>query len=144
MLKRQQVQKTNFNKRALPKPLPELKSGDLVRMWNSQSRNWSTETKIIDKCDSPRLYVVQTQHGHKFHRNRKHLLSPHSTENDLQPPQLQSIDNKSGSMQPISSSNNNEEDKVDNNCEHGPNVPKPVVTRYGRVVKPRQRYIEQC
>ena len=54
--------------------LPALDIGDSVRMKNNKNNRWSTKAKVVSKHNTPRSYVVQTEPGTTYRRNRQHLL----------------------------------------------------------------------
>ena len=52
--------------------LPPLYNGQAVRILNKINKTWYPGT-IIDKCDEPRSYLVETPNGTRLRRNRSHL-----------------------------------------------------------------------
>jgi len=60
----------NYDRTA--KDLKPLQKGDTVRIRRSQQ--WEPMAKVLKETDTPRSYIVQTESGSMFKRNRKHLL----------------------------------------------------------------------
>ena len=69
--------------------LPELAVGDTVRI-RAQNK-WSTKAKVVQKHHTPRSYVVETEKGQVYRRNRQHLMrtteqwgfTPHHYDDDI-------------------------------------------------------------
>ena len=66
---RQMVQKMYYDRNA--KDLPDLTPGQQVRH-QDQSGKWQ-EATVLEKCDEPRSYLVQTPRGQELRRNRVQL-----------------------------------------------------------------------
>ena len=60
----------NYDKTA--KDLKPLQKGETVRIRHNQQ--WEPIAKVINKADTPRSCIVQTESGNLLRRNRKHLL----------------------------------------------------------------------
>ncbi|XDV52496.1 hypothetical protein PO909_021223 [Leuciscus waleckii] len=54
-------------------PLPELQSGQAVRVKLDGEKGWKTSAKVIGKCSEPRSYIVKTDNGAVLRHNRRHL-----------------------------------------------------------------------
>lgn len=54
-------------------PLPELQSGQAVRVKLDGEKGWKMSAKVISKCSEPRSYIVKTDNGAVLRRNRRHL-----------------------------------------------------------------------
>ena len=54
------------------KILPNLRSGDKVRVKTTHDATWSAPATVVRQHDAPRSYIVQTSDG-LFRRNRAHL-----------------------------------------------------------------------
>ena len=67
--KNKDKQKYYYDKHA--KTLKPLKPHDQVRM--SHGNKWVPAT-VISTASTPRSYIVQTQDGHTYRRNRRHIL----------------------------------------------------------------------
>lgn len=125
MLHSKTVQKKHYDRSA--KPLPPLKVNDSVRV--QFGKIWKP-AKVIKKHDS-RSYVVQTNDGAIYRRNRRLLIKTKDDSSNIQ------------SFQPNilatpQSSNFPDEPPPINNTDR--NKTSPYVTRFGREVKPVQRY----
>lgn len=127
----------NYNSRHSAKPLPELQPGHSVSVKLDIKKGWTEPATVLQKCDSPRSYLVQTESG-VLRRNRRHLrpiLSnpPIPATDGL--PQVQSENELHPSSSPV---------------EPGCDSPDPVLlslpgtpvrtTSSGRVVKLPKRY----
>ena len=53
--------------------LPALQPGDWVRVKLDSEKQWTTESKVTSKDQSPRSYIVDSG-GRMLRRNRKHLI----------------------------------------------------------------------
>ena len=54
------------------KPLKPLSINDRVRLYDTISKTWN-ETGFVTRFDGPRSYIVKTDNGSTFKRNRVHL-----------------------------------------------------------------------
>ena len=62
------------------KEMPELSPGDTVRIWNRQKKKWTPLSTVIKKIDSaPRSYLIETEAGRRYRRNRYNLLKTEET-----------------------------------------------------------------
>lgn len=85
--------------------LKELKTGDRVRLLDSKSRTWPTSATVTEE-QSPRSYLIRTDNGAVYRRNRAHLkqiprpadLEPQPEKISLSPPETPS---PSPSLSPI-------------------------------------------
>lgn len=68
-----QAERERFNKSSVP--LKPFSIGDEVRLWDPLNRKW-TQVGVVDKVLPRRNYVVKTNSGKTFRRNRR-LLRPH-------------------------------------------------------------------
>ena len=60
--------------------MPELSPGDTVRIWNRQKKKWTPLSTVIKKIDSaPRSYLIETEAGRRYRRNRYNLLKTEET-----------------------------------------------------------------
>ena len=64
----QENQAKYYNKHT--KPLSDLHIGEQIRIL--KDNKWKPAV-ITEKCEEPRSFIVKTEDGHKFRRNRKHL-----------------------------------------------------------------------
>ena len=72
LIKTKEDQKKHYDKHA-SKELKELQPGDKVRLEPlTDSREWKPAT-VVRHHHLPRPYVVQTNDGRKYRRNRQHL-----------------------------------------------------------------------
>ena len=51
--------------------IKELRSGEAVRML--RDGNWEPAT-VLEKADEPRSYILKTENGRTYRRNRNHIL----------------------------------------------------------------------
>ena len=56
------------------KELPSLKSGNSVRVRDEPRSVWGDKAVVIDRSCGPRSYLVRTERGAEYRRNRKDLL----------------------------------------------------------------------
>ena len=61
-----------YNSRYKARPLPELQLGSLVSVKLDNERGWTKSARVVQKCHTPRSYIIQTEHG-QLRRNRHHL-----------------------------------------------------------------------
>lgn len=99
LVERQQIQKKDsqiksayqffYDRRHSALPLPDLQSGQAVRVKLDGEKGWRTPAKVIGKCCEPRSYMVKTDNGAVLRRNRRHLqaLPDAADPPDLQQPQ---------------------------------------------------------
>ena len=73
--KRKQYPEKYANQHA--RDLPKLESGDNVRI--RSKGKWSTKAIVVNKHDTPRSYIVKSQYGQTYRRNRKDILKTHET-----------------------------------------------------------------
>ena len=71
LLQRQATQAANYNSHAGPQ-LANLYIGQGVRVQDHLDGTW-TVAKVIEKCDEPRSFVVETPNGSRIRRNRRHI-----------------------------------------------------------------------
>ena len=73
MQNKQSYQKKYFDLGS--KELEGLETGDTVRI-NSENRKhrWGVKAQVIEPSTYPRSYIVETQNGHRYRRNRRDLL----------------------------------------------------------------------
>ena len=69
LIQKQQIQKKYYDRASKIKPL--LKEGDNIRIL--QDKKWNPGT-VIEKCDTPRSYIVKTPDGATYRRNTSHLM----------------------------------------------------------------------
>ena len=93
------------------------------------------EDVVEKKCAEPRSYIIKTQDGKIYRRNRNRLRPVKSDETSVEIPDDEN-DN-------VHDENQVNDEKLEIKSENQPS-PKTVVrtTRYGRVVKPPRRYDE--
>ena len=129
--------------RSCRRELPPLRPGQHVTVMNKDRGTWHPAI-VVQKCDEPRSYVVQTPNGNRVRRCRSYLR-------ELYNPQLQR------SSEPTHLSNPQHQDDArechsdppeqstmascgtDRNAQV-PNSPGPKCTRYGRAISRPARY----
>ena len=57
------------------KHLSPLSPGDTVRMWNKKKKKWLPKARVLECLTSPRSYLIETEAGRQYKRNRQHLLT---------------------------------------------------------------------
>ena len=85
---RQEDQRYYYNRSA--KDRPEMQIGQTVGLQDPKTLKWMPG-RIVDKCDEPRSYIVQTPNGSRLRRNQRFLK-------DLATPRL--LDQTPASPQP--------------------------------------------
>ncbi|KAI4903640.1 hypothetical protein NFI96_008643, partial [Prochilodus magdalenae] len=69
-----------YDRRHSVHPLPDLQSGDRVRLKLDGEKGWHSSGTVLSPTEEPRSYLIQTQNGSVFRRNRRHLQSVPSKE----------------------------------------------------------------
>lgn len=64
-----------YNRRNGVRPLPPLKPGDQVLTKLDGQKGWTTSAVVRNSSSTPRSYVVETEKGEQYRRNRRHLQS---------------------------------------------------------------------
>ena len=78
----QQSYKQQYDRRHGVSTLRFLKVGDQVRL--SGAKEWSKPTKVIKQHDAPRSYIVESESGRMYRRNRRDLQALPSEESTSQ------------------------------------------------------------
>ena len=73
--KKQQLHKKYYDQGS--RPLNELKSVDPICM---QVGNYWIPATVMQKANTPHLYIVRTPEGHTYHRNCRHFKRSHTQE----------------------------------------------------------------
>jgi len=81
LVDRQQRQKKNFDRHA--SPLPKLSTGDIVRVQHNEKL---VRANVTAEHASPRSFIVETEHGARLRRNRRHLVKTREAPPIVQPP----------------------------------------------------------
>lgn len=68
---RQSVQKSKYD--GQKRDLPTLRKGDVVRVKSSDHSNWQPAI-VTETCSSPRSFVVTSESGQRYRRNRRDIL----------------------------------------------------------------------
>ena len=45
-----------------------------MRMWNKKKKKWLPKARVLECLTSPRSYLIETEAGRQYKRNRQHLL----------------------------------------------------------------------
>ena len=123
------------------KNLPELKVGDTVRLRQKTypRKFWDKKGTVVAKLQEPRSYKVEAETGKVYRRNRRDILKTKETFNkDSQAPD--------SDVEISSDETPSAKEGIDTSVTLVPRPPpeesKPVHyrSRYGRVIKPPQRY----
>ena len=148
-----------YNRHYGVKALPTLHPGDkvFVRTDNEKGR-WDREAEIIHTYSTPRSYMLETQNGQRFRRNRRHLrLFPPSEDHSLPyaetMPQeltaqttLQTQENQMYANQSLPQSSPVDPHEISTNLPNDPGtLPNqteiaPYRNRFGREIKKPRRF----
>ena len=60
---RHQIQQKDAQTKTQTKPLPELQSGQAVRVKLDGEKGWKKSAIVIVKCSEPGSYIVKTENG---------------------------------------------------------------------------------
>ena len=65
-----------YNRRHSTRSLTDIVPGQMVRIKDDtgNQKTWSQEGQIIEKCNTPRSYIVKLPEGKNVRRNRRHIL----------------------------------------------------------------------
>ena len=104
------------------------------RCFRLSNEKWK-EAVVEKKCAEPRSYIIKTEDGNVYRRNRNRLRPVESEETSVE-----ISDDENDNVDDENQANN---EKLEIKSENQPS-PKTAVrtTRYGRVVKPPRRYDE--
>ena len=130
--KSQTTQKKYYDRTA--SPLPPLARGDVVRMKKDPKAEWKPAI-VIAKHDTPRSYVVKTEDGAEYRRNRKHLMK--TREEHPVPPLDMEEPVATPTQEPAA---REPPDKVTPPSSDMPNSSGLRVSRFGRTIKPNPKY----
>jgi len=114
--------------RASLHPLRPLEPGEKVLLRTDNENMWGTTATVAATADTPRSYIVTTEHGTTLRRNRRHLR-PIDTEQ-----QLPTNDGPLGVSQTPPGTEDTTPATEDSDLCHS-----TVTTRSGRTVRPVQR-----
>lgn len=132
LIARQNRQKENFDNRGV-KELPPLRAGEKVLAREHDTGLWSPAT-VVEKCQEPRSYLLQTPNGGIRRRNRRDLRSLSN------PPRQMHFEDDHGTPPPQDPIQDHAHDSQANQRGRGNGT---YFTRSGRrIVKPN-RLIEQ-
>ena len=102
-----------------------LEKGDVVRVKLGGKKKW-TKAVVLQKHEHPRSYLIQTEDGGQWRRNRRALISSR----ELPPQELPEIY--------IETTN----EPVVNNSDENQKASKLYKTRSGRIIKKTDRYVD--
>lgn len=123
-------QKQYYDRRT--KALPEISSGSNVRLHDGKS--WSIRGQVIERAETPRSYIIQTETGGQLRRNRQDVLVPQQPEpQGPEEPASEEFSNPEAS-------NDLEVQPAQTKVQSGPSNSYAYVTRYGRTIKPPTRF----
>ncbi|XP_064629307.1 uncharacterized protein LOC135488593 [Lineus longissimus] len=132
-----------YNRRHGVRPMPELMPGDRVRVKLDNESKWGQPTTVVRQHETPRSYVVQSQSGREYRRNRRHLqLLPKTNGSNSKDKASDSSESQPAvpvhtNVQPSIQPNPVRETPASTpstNAESS--MSQPVTTRSGRTVKP--------
>lgn len=127
-----------YNRRYSAKPLPPLSIGDKVRVKIDGEKAWTTPATVQRQEAAPRSFTLETERGDTPRRNRRHIRLVNQ---ELSSPRKMDV------PQPTEQDGQHEPAELDvpaasapADVPDSPEHPTPVVTRFGRTVKPNPRY----
>lgn len=154
---KQTREKQHYYANQKTKPGPNFTVGDQISMQKGH-RDWCSG-KVIEKSSHPRSFMIQTSNGSVFRRNTHHLRKssaqiPQDIASNVDTPKPPETTNASRMSVGVSTGKINEQSIVqptdisvkDNENPSGSTVQtsnhgtQPIVTRYGRVVKPVKKF----
>lgn len=126
------------------KELSPLSPGQTLRLWDHNDSNWGNCGKVLDQV-APRSYLVQTENGHMYRRNRRHILQSNEQFTPYQQYDCQNNDNVYHlSHNPCDDGNTPSlSHDMSISTNHVPTKNMSGTTRSGRSVKKPQRLIEE-
>ena len=142
LLARQQRQKHYFDRST--RDLPALNPDDVIRVQHDGELQRGIVRQVLD---TPRSYVVETEHGSKLRRNRRHLIKTREPPpacgfpiDDSSTSSSTTVSSASPTMCPSGPSSSSS--TVSSNPKDKPGILRrgPVVTRSGRVSRPPVRF----
>ncbi|KAL6482203.1 hypothetical protein MHYP_G00102830 [Metynnis hypsauchen] len=114
-----------YNRRYSAKPLPSLSIGGKVRLKIDGEKAWATPATVQRQEAAPRSFTLETERGDIPRRRHIRLANQ-----ELSSPRKMDV------PQPLDQDGQCEPADTPGSPEH----PIPVVTRFGRTVKPNPRY----
>ena len=127
---RQQIQKKYYDIGS--RVLSSLHKGEVARM--QRQGKWVQVTVVGQHDGTPRSYLVQTQDGQIYRRNRRHLLKTNESRQDLQEFNDDAEEDTSQIKHGLEMEHLPVEEEK---CTH---TEKNQTTRYGRLIRKPQRY----
>lgn len=126
------------------KELSPLSPGQTVRLRDHNDSNWGNCGKVLDQV-APRSYLVQTENGHMYRRNRRHILQSNKQFVPYEQYDCQNNDNVyHSSHNPCDDGNTPSlSHDMSISTNHVPTQNVSGTTRSGRSVKKPQRLIEE-
>ena len=136
LLKQNQLKmKEIYDRTASRKPLPVLKANESVQMRKPKDKFWSPAI-VLDKHPNPRSYVVQTEDGRVYQRNRRDLIK---TPLDPIKPSVPLEDENFSSNQIPTQSMSQPPPIVENPVVQQPVIDPPILRRSTRVTRQPDR-----
>ena len=143
---RQEDQRYYYNRSA--KDRPEMQIGQTVGLQDPKTLKWMPG-RIVDKCDEPRSYIVQTPNGSRLRRNQrflKDLATPRSLDQTPASPQPASPQSEESERLPQIPEIDSPVSQANEGQEQRSNVTTPFANRDSRpkrVIKKPERLIEK-
>ena len=135
MRQRQTQQAQDYNKTALPKPLPCLLPGEAIRMQMARDSTWKPAV-VVKAAPQPRSYIVRTEDGATYRRNRAMLRQTQEPLVSTMPPPAEEPDEVREPEPQVL-----EDVTLPVTSEPATaGQPGTTTTRYGRCIKPPDRY----
>lgn len=136
MESKQQLHQARYD--AHSRPLPELQPGQSVRIQHPISKKWDPAIMRRQCEENPRSYIVETETGGQYRRNRKHIRSTGETFSftPKRNTDLTAHDTVATGTQGVhSSENENPQATTSHQNDQTSQLADRYVTHYGRTVK---------
>ncbi|XP_055856265.1 uncharacterized protein K02A2.6-like [Episyrphus balteatus] len=122
------------------KTLPTLTDGQNIFYKKTPISNWEPGI-VLQKCQEPRSYIISSNDGSEYRRNREHLLEGSSIDAEkITSENSDQIQNEKIQQESLSVEGKSNED-VPHSSDSNSLTPTPdYVTRFGRTVAPPSRF----
>lgn len=139
--------KQYYDSRKGAKPLCELKPGEPVLVKLDHEPQWNTSAKVVQGDMENHSYVVQTEDGAAYRRNRKHIQPVPDMDTgpakSMEPVIPSEVINQPGDSEPSLGPVGAKVSTQESNPGVGMS-PMPVRSSHGRVIRPPRRLCEEC
>ena len=114
--------------------LPPLKENEVVRIKKTPDSEWEP-AKVVEQHGTPRSYIVTTEDGTAYRRNRRHLWK---TSGDT--PQANKEEKTDDHTDDVIPENKEADDKPES-LRQGQPQPAARMSSFGRIIKPNPKYL---